>query len=163
LEAFKMAVEKNPRLRGLIIGRGTYRRQVAIEPARRMGLAEKIVFAGYRRQDYLAVFSAIDVKVFLVPGSDGTCRALREAMALGKPVIASHRGMLPELVQHGKTGLLIEEDAQQLATAMLRLAEGEKLRSRLGQGGRQYAFRHFSLPHQAKVFRGICERVLSRR
>ena len=50
---------------------------------------------------------ASDVFTFLVPGSDGTCRALLEAAACGIPAV-TRRGALPEIVLHGETGLVVE-------------------------------------------------------
>ena len=71
--------------------------------ARARGSASPIacVFAGYRTDDYADVLRCFDVFTFLVPGSDGGCRALLEAAACGIPAVTSRRGALPELVVDG--------------------------------------------------------------
>lgn len=150
-----------PNLRLLVIGRGTHWRKVVLEPAQRYGVEQRVIFAGYRTGDYEQVLNAIDFEVFLVPGSDGTCRAVREAMALGKPVIASSRGILPELVNHGSSGLVVDETVAALASAIVRLASDRELRQRLGQAALRKARREFSLERQAeemeKIYRKLIE------
>ncbi|MEE9280836.1 MAG: glycosyltransferase family 4 protein [Myxococcota bacterium] len=118
LEAFRRARERAPGLRLVVVGRGTRAAQVVDEPVRRLGLGAAVIRAGYRRDDYSDLISLLDVLVFLVPGSDGSCRAVLEAMSMEVPVISSRRGMLPEIVRDGETGLLVDEDPEALAAAM---------------------------------------------
>lgn len=152
LEGFALARAADPRLKLVIVGRGTHREAVAERPARELGLDRAVVFTGYREaDDYVDTVGAFDIKVFLVPGSDGTCRAVREAMALGKPIIAARTGMLPELVEDGKTGLIVEPVPGDLAMAMRRLAVDAVLRARLGAGGREKALAEFKPERQAEV------------
>jgi glycosyltransferase involved in cell wall biosynthesis len=160
LTAVKIASEKVPSLRLLAVGRGTHREKVAVEPARRLGLSDRVVFAGYRGADFVDVLASIDFKIFLVPGSDGSCRAVREAMALGKPVIAARRGLLPELVRHGETGLVVDDSPEYLAEAIVRLAADPPLRERLGRAAREDALRRFSPGTQAAAVEGFYRRLL---
>ena len=74
-----------------------------------LGVADRAVFAGYRVVDYAEHLAAMDFEIFPAPGSDGSCPAAREAMAMGKPVIAGRSGLLPELVEDGRCGLVVEE------------------------------------------------------
>ena len=108
-----------------------------------------MLFSGYRSADYLDHLQSLDFKVFLVPGSDGTCRAVREVMALGKPVVSARRGMLPELIPHEEAGLVIDDTPQNLAAALVRMTKDADLRRRLGQGARKHALAQFSLETQA--------------
>jgi glycosyltransferase involved in cell wall biosynthesis len=117
LEAAAQLLGGDRRARLLVVGRGTHRRAIAEEPAQRMGLVDRVIFAGYRKHDYTEVLRAIDVFTFLVPGSDGSCRALLEAAACGIPAVTSKRGALPEIVVDGVTGVLCEEDPEALASA----------------------------------------------
>jgi glycosyltransferase involved in cell wall biosynthesis len=121
LEAFARALASAPELRLVVVGRGTRAREVLEEPVERMGLGHAVIRAGYRSTDYAALLALLDALVFLVPGSDGSCRAVLEAMATGVPVIASHRGVLPETVS-GETGAIVDEEPAALAAAFLDVA-----------------------------------------
>ncbi|KAF0244409.1 MAG: hypothetical protein FD180_2530 [Planctomycetota bacterium] len=160
MEAVKMACGKVPSLRLLAIGRGTHKEKVAVGPAKKLGIADRVVFAGYRAEDYVNVLASIDFKVFLVPGSDGSCRAVREAMAMGKPVVAARRGLLPELVTHEKTGLLVDDSPENLAAAIVRMSTETRLRERLGQAARMDAVARFSPKVQAEAIEEFYGRIL---
>src|SRR5690606_29367493 len=82
--------------------------------------------------------------VFLVPGSDGTCRALREAMSLGLPIVATPRGMLPDLLgEHpllpdsGPAGWIRPEKADAIADAPIALHDDPALCDRYGAAARR--------------------------
>jgi GT2 family glycosyltransferase/glycosyltransferase involved in cell wall biosynthesis len=141
-EAFQRALEVRDDLRLLIVGRGTHFDEVARGPVGRLGIGDRVVLAGYRGEDFPSILACFDMKVFLVPGTDGSCRAVREAMASGIPVIASRRGMLPELVE-ASAGFVVEDTPAQLSEAILRLAADEDLRRSLGEGARRVAERRF--------------------
>jgi glycosyltransferase involved in cell wall biosynthesis len=139
LEALCAVVREVPDYKFLVVGRGTHIDAVARTPARRLGLEKNLIFTGYRGEDYLDVLNLLDYKVFLQPGSDGACRAVREALACGVPVIASRRGILPELIRDGQTGLLVNGDAHGLAAAMLALHRRDEFRNRCARAARAYA------------------------
>ena len=72
--------------------------------------------------------------------------ALMEAMATGCPVVATRVSGIPELVDDGKTGFLVEQrDATALADAIQRLVEDPALARRLGMAGRRAVLREFTL------------------
>lgn len=149
MEAMAILKGRGSQVKLMVLGRGTHMDDVAIEPAKRLGIQDRVIFPGYRGEDYVDYLAAMDIKVFLVPGSDGTCRAVREAMAMAKPVVASRRGMLPEILEGGRLGLLVDEDPRDLAEAILRLAVDGGLRASMGAASREKALRDFSLEAQA--------------
>lgn len=151
LPAIRQAHDRFDALRVVIFGRGTNREAVAIGPARRMGLADVIRFPGYRDRDYVESLAAIDFLIFLVPGSDGSCRAVRESMALGRPVLAARRGMLPEIVDHGKSGLVVDDDPETLTEAILEMARDREGRERMGAEAARKARYEFDLGTQAEA------------
>jgi glycosyltransferase involved in cell wall biosynthesis len=152
-----------PGLRVLVIGRGTNMNEVAVEPARALGLENVVTFTGYLGKDYLPTVAAFDALLFLVPGSDGTCRALREAMAMGKPVIGARRGMIPELVDDGRTGLVIDDTAENIAAAIEKLAASREKRLDLGRAARAKAVESFDIRKQADAVIAAYEATLQRR
>jgi glycosyltransferase involved in cell wall biosynthesis len=139
LDAIEQVVNVLPYFQFLIVGRGTHIDTLAREPVRRRGLDKHVIFTGYRKEDYRDVLNLFDYKVFLVPGSDGSCRAVREALACAKPVIAARRGILPELIRDGETGILIEENPVDLARAMLTMINNRDFRMNSSRAARQYA------------------------
>jgi glycosyltransferase involved in cell wall biosynthesis len=145
LDAAEAVARACPAFRLVVIGRGSKLERTAREPARRRGLLDRVVFfPGYFEGDrYPAVLRALDVKIFLVPGTDGTARAVREALACGIPVVCTRRGMLPELVRDGVTGAAVEESAPALAEALLALARDPAARRRMGAEARRDAEKRF--------------------
>jgi glycosyltransferase involved in cell wall biosynthesis len=88
---------------------------------------------------------------------------LLEAMAAGKPVIATHVGAVPTLVSSEVTGLLLSPgDLDGLEAAILRLLRDPKLASRLGENGRAHVARHYSAEAMARSYIGKYERLLGR-
>ena len=162
LEAVRRARLRVPDLHLVVVGRGTNQETVAREPARALGLDQVVHFTGYvGGDDYVATLAAFDAKVFLVPGSDGTCRAVREALAMGVPVITARRGMLPELVRHDQDGLVVEEDVEALTAAIEALALDPARRRAMGETARLGAVERFSLERHAEALEGVYEQVLS--
>lgn len=165
LEAVKLASGEIPGFRFVIIGRGTHQEEVAREPVRRLGLSGVVIFAGYLQgEEYVETLQGLDAKVFLVPGSDGTCRAVREAMASGIPVVAARRGMLPRLVQDGETGYLFDDDdggesPRTLARLLVALASDEPRRRRMAAASRRRALESFGYRRYVDRLREIYERI----
>ncbi|MEK7449692.1 MAG: glycosyltransferase family 4 protein [Planctomycetota bacterium] len=161
LKAISLAVREIPELKILIIGRGTRQSELAIEPAKQMGLAKNIIFTGHLKDDYIDALALIDFGIFLVPGSDGSCRAVRELMALGKPMIVAKRGLLPEIVENEKEGLVVEDTPENLAGAMVRLSKDAHLRSQYGAAARTRTLKDFSLENQVEQVEQIYRQILT--
>jgi glycosyltransferase involved in cell wall biosynthesis len=81
--------------------------------------------------------------VILPSFSEGTPRAIVEAMAAGRPVIATRVGGIPSLIEDGRTGLLIDAgNAASLAEAILKLSQSPELLRQMGQSARAHALLH---------------------
>jgi glycosyltransferase involved in cell wall biosynthesis len=160
LKAVKLLTGEIPAIKGLLVGRSSQMGESVIKPVKRLGLNEHVVLAGYRTEDYFDTVASMDVFVFLMAGSDGTGRALREAMALGKPVVVAKRGMLPEMVEDGVSGIVVEDTPEQLAGALARLIRDEGLRVGMGEAARERAWRDYTVGKQAEEVEGFYERML---
>jgi L-malate glycosyltransferase len=149
VEAFAQVHTAIPAARLLIVGKGEFRPQIE-RRIREFGLAEAVVFAGYREDDLPEVLAAMDIFVLLAPGSEGSCRAVLEAMAAGKAVVAPRVGALQDIVLDGETGLLIAPQAHSaLAHAISRLLRAPEQARQMGLRGRQRSEHVFS--HQRQV------------
>ena len=151
LEAVKTVAREFPNLKVLLVGRSGQLEESVLKPIKRLGVEPWIVLAGYRTDDYIDTLACMDIFVFLMAGSDGTARALREAMAMGKPVIAAERGMLPELVEDGVSGFVVQDTPESLAEATLRLLRDPSLKMTMGRAAYQKAHRDFRLDGQVEA------------
>ena len=102
------------------------------------GLRQKILFLGWRK-DVSKVLSTYDL--FILPSlNEGMGRVLAEAMALGKPIVASRTGGIPDLVNPGKNGYLVPpQDSDKLAEYILLLLEDREKRISMGNEGQWMA------------------------
>ena len=151
LEAVKTIVKEFQNLKILLVGWSSQIEQSVIQPIKQLGVEKWVVLGGYQTKDYLDTLACMDIFVFLMAGSDGTARALREAMAMGKPVVVANRGMLPELVEDGISGLVVNDTAEELAGATLRLLHHPEMREALGRAAYQKARRDFRLDRQVEA------------
>jgi glycosyltransferase involved in cell wall biosynthesis len=125
----------------LVVGDGELRPTVSRDVKRR-GLRERVVFAGWR-DDLPKVYAAVDI-VALTSRNEGTPVALIEAMAAGRPVVATDVGGVADVVEHGTSGLLVPSgDMRALADALARLAGDANERRRLGQNGRSHTLARY--------------------
>jgi len=144
LEAAPEVARRIPEARILLIGRGPLKRPLRAEISSTR-LRDNVLMVGYRRKDLPETYAALDLALFLGMGSEGTCRAVLEAMATGRPVIAIAAGPLPEVVENGKTGILVEPDnVQALADAIVRLLSDRPECERMGRAARQSILDRFT-------------------
>jgi len=158
--ALAKAIKRAPQLKAMLVGRSSQFQETILDPIRELGLEQHAKVAGYLTDRYREGLASMDGFVFMIAGSDGTGRAMLEAMAMGRPVIANNIGMLPELNEAGKTGLIFNDNADDLADCMVRLANDETLRRSLGKGAAQKARAEFCLEKQALAIETFYERML---
>lgn len=160
-EALKRLVVAHPQVHLIVVGRGTHQNKVAFEPVTRLGLSDHVHFTGYiDGENYAGMLRAFDAGIYLVPGSDGTCRAAREIMSMGRPVVAASRGMLPEIVTHEKDGLIFDGSTAGLEQALLELVESPQRCRELGRRARETALTRYSLEAQAAAVLGHYRQLL---
>lgn len=161
IEATHILRDKLPQLRLLLVGRSGEIKESVEAPIKKFHLEDRVILAGYRMDDYFDTLASMDCFVFLTPGSDGTARALREAMVLGLPVIVAKRGMLPELVGDGTAGLVVEDTPENLSQAIFRIAEDTEKRRSLGMAAKDHAEQAFRLDQQARVVESFYKKILA--
>jgi len=163
LEAMQMVMREVPFFKFMVIGRGTNIQEIAVKPSQNMGIRTNMIFTGYKKEDYAETLSCMNFKVFLMPGTDGACRAVREAMALKIPVIAARRGMLPEIIQHEADGLIIDDTAENLYNAILYMIEHPDHRKMMGENAFHKAQLHFNPVIQTQRIEEIYREVIARK
>jgi glycosyltransferase involved in cell wall biosynthesis len=161
LEAVKTIVGEFPNIKVLLVGRSSQMEQSVIQPMKQLGIEKWVILGGYQTEDYLDTLACMDLFVFLMAGSDGTARALREAMAMGKPVIVANRGILPELVEDNVSGLVVNDRPEELAHAVLRLLHHPEMREGLGRSAYEKAHQDFRLGQQAEAIERFYQEMIS--
>jgi glycosyltransferase involved in cell wall biosynthesis len=121
----------------VVVGDGPARAALEAD-ARRRPVAGRVHFTGHLpRSGVSAAIRAFDVFVFPTFFPEGFGLVLLEAMAWGKPIVASRAISVPEILAHDRTGLVVPpEDAGALRDALLRLRREPGLGERLGAAGR---------------------------
>jgi glycosyltransferase involved in cell wall biosynthesis/protein-tyrosine-phosphatase len=142
LRAARLILQRERGARFLIVGGGPLRDEL-IALAAELGVDHACLFTG-PRSDVCDLVGAMDL--FVLPSLDeGIPMALLEAMALGRPVVASHVGGVPEVIRPGETGLLVPpRDVRALASACLDLAANREWADMLGTRARRLVEAEFS-------------------
>ena len=164
LDAVRILAKEFPQLRFLLVGRGWKNavEKVVREPSSEMGIADRVVLAGYCRYDRLvAAYRSMDVLVYPIPGTDKSCRTVREAMASRVPVIASRIGFLPKLIENGVNGRLMDLSPESLAGILSELIGDPDELDRMARLAFETAKQRFSPSLRAKRTLSFYEKLLS--
>ncbi len=141
-----------------MVGRGELEASLKAQ-VEQLGIAENIRFLGMRA-DVPRLLSVLDA--FVLPSlSEGLSLALLEAMASGKPVVATAVGGTPELVDQGQTGFLVSsEDAGSLAIKLIELLQDPLMMQRFSDQGAKRVRQRFSLEHMVVQYRRLYASLL---
>jgi glycosyltransferase involved in cell wall biosynthesis len=127
--------------RFLVVGDGE-RRHVLEHLARELGIADRVLFLGWRR-DLERIYADLDVAV-LTSANEGSPVSLIEAMASGVPVVGPRVGGVPDVIDDGTTGMIAPPgDADAVAARILRLLGDVELRRKMGAAARERALRSY--------------------
>lgn len=173
LESWPLVLDKVPEARLLIVGEGSQREllEAQAESLRLMGKrcpvdqcvgtkkarpGAKVLFTGLR-DDVPNVTAALDVAV-LPSYREAQGLAILEAMALRRPVVATHVGGVPEMISSGETGLLVPpRDPRALGDAIALLLMNHPLADTLARAGHDYVVANFSIEHMLDAVTRIYE------
>jgi glycosyltransferase involved in cell wall biosynthesis len=126
------------------------------------GMDGSVLFTGFQ-EDVAPLIATFDVAV-LPALFEGMGRVLLEAMAMGKPVVASRVGGIPELVEHGVNGFLVRPGQKDdLREAILRVLTDRSLAMAMGKAGREKTKNRFGAPAMVKAIDDLYRVLLSRK
>jgi L-malate glycosyltransferase len=158
VEAVPEILRRRPAARFLVLGEGRLRQEL-LRRARELGVADRIVFAGFR-SDTHRLYPLMDVSG-LTSLSEGLSITLLESMSHGLAVAATAVGGNPELIEAGRSGLLVPPaDAAAFAAAVVQLLENPARRRALGEAARERVRSRFSLAATVRRYEELYERVL---
>jgi colanic acid/amylovoran biosynthesis glycosyltransferase len=167
VEACRLLAERGLAFRCVIIGGGEQKlllerlvKQYALEEhVELVGAAPQEVVKGYLERADLFVLPCITASN---GDMDGIPVSLMEAMAMEIPTVSTYVSGIPELIQDGDTGLLVEEkDEAALADALQRVLEDQALRTRLGKNGRRQVVQEFNIHTNAAQLATLFRRYLT--
>ena len=115
------------------------------ERARSLGIEESFRFVGWIK-DVRDIISLFDVGVVASVGSETICRVALEYMSMGKPVVGTSINSIPEAVEDGINGLVVDPgSAHKLADALIELLQDHRKRKKFGEKSRSIVLERFTL------------------
>jgi glycosyltransferase involved in cell wall biosynthesis len=134
VDAARLVLDQRPQAKFYLVGEGPLREPLE-QQARALGLGDRFVFAGFAR-DVASVLSAFDLSVF--PSLwEGTPLTVFEALAMGKPIVATDADGLVDVLTHERDALIVpKRNPRALADAMVRMMDDPSLRTRLSANAR---------------------------
>jgi glycosyltransferase involved in cell wall biosynthesis len=144
LDAMRRVFDQRPDAMAVIVGDGAGRALLA-QQIEAQQLAPRVRMVGHC-VDVERAFAAIDLMVLASTGHEGVPQAILQAFAMGKPVIASNIGGIPEVVRPGETGRLVPPgDPDALSEAILRHLHAPEEGLAMARAGRRLVEREYSL------------------
>ncbi|MFN2598916.1 MAG: glycosyltransferase [Pyrinomonadaceae bacterium] len=169
LRAVAMCREEFPEARYVICGGEVEGQEevarLALRLAGELGLTDVVNFTGWRYapDDMPEVHAALSILVSASTRPESFGLVLAEAMAAGKPVVATNHGGAREVCVGGETALLVPpRDPRRMADAILKLLRDPSKAAAMGRAGRERAERHFDERRQARELQLLYEDVLKR-
>lgn len=134
LSSMRAVIDEYPEARLVLAGEGP-RRSIIERTVKNLGLESHVRMAGFR-EDVHEVIQSFDVAVLSSYASEGIPQFVLQAMAAGKPVVGTRVGGVPEVIQDGKTGMLVPpQDPESMARALKLLLRDPQQRKCMGEQG----------------------------
>lgn len=146
LETARLVTQQNRNVQFVIVGDGAYREQY-MKDAAAMGIEDGVTWTGMVEDPFReGVFAAADVVCQFSRWEEVFGWMIAEAMAHGKPIVATNVGGIPELVSEGLSGFLVQRsDTAGAAEKLMRLLQDSELRHEMGEAGRKLVADKFDL------------------
>jgi L-malate glycosyltransferase len=158
IEAAAIVLRDVPDARVVILGEGELRATLEHQ-VKHLHLEKHVLLPGFR-EDVLALLKGFDIFV-MSSETEGLGTSILDAMACGRPVVGTKAGGIPEVVEDGVTGLLVEpHNPAALAQAITALLQDDALRSRMGAAGLARVREHFTVDRMVADTIAVYEQVL---
>jgi glycosyltransferase involved in cell wall biosynthesis len=159
LEAARLLREDYTNLHYLIVGDGSIKNELE-RYSQKIGVSDIVTFCGYQERVYDFI-GAMEIVCLLSCRTDALPAVLIEAQLLGKPVIGTDIGGIPETFVDGVSGFLIRpRDVEGLRQHLAELIEDEKKRKVMGSAGKELAEDRFSVKKCCEQIKSVYESLL---
>ena len=143
LDSVRRLAKDYPSLKLLYAGDGPERGRLE-EEANKLSMGERVIFTGVRK-DIERMYAAMDIFTLPSTSEEAFGMVLIEAMAMGKPVIGTKIGGIPEIIKDGANGVLVPPgDSSALAAAISRYIDNSEFKARMAEEGRRTVQQEFS-------------------
>lgn len=161
IRAAKLSCEKDSNLRFLIVGAGSLETKLK-NKVKELNLDDKVVFAGYI-QNVNDITNIIDISV-ITSYREALSIALIEGMSLGKACIATDSGGPSEVIDNGKSGIIVpNNDEKRLSSAILELSDDINKREVFGKIGKKIFEEKFGIGEMAQKIEDIYAEIAERK
>jgi glycosyltransferase involved in cell wall biosynthesis len=166
LRAARLVLDEVPEARVLVIGEapegGQAYREELLRLVQELGIAERVVFAGFR-EDVPELMQLLRVVVHASVTPEPFGRVIAEAMAMGKPVVATNAGGPLEIIEDGANGYLVPAgEPEAMARPIVRLLTDVGHAARIGHRARETAEARFSADTHARLVEKVYAELLAR-
>lgn len=155
IQVVKIMRDIYPNIRLILTREGVYSTELK-QYATDAGLKKNIVFTGDVTNPYIPI-AICDVYTHISLAEGGLSLAILEAMVLGKPIVATNIGGIPEAITNGKNGILVEPNIKDIVKAIETLLKNEALSKELGENAKKRALEKFNWKNSAMNFINIYE------
>lgn len=161
IRAMQSVVERHPHVKLVIAGQGAEEQNLKAL-VQDLGMGGQVIFVGHLSQKVLAVYVKNCLALILPSLTEGLPRVIIEAQLLGRPVIASRVGGIPDLVVDGETGILVEpNECNGLSHAMLRIIEDPLFATCLARAAQARATQTYNNKHYFTAYHDMVRQVCS--
>ncbi len=146
----------------ILVGRGE-NLEILKKYVKDMHCSGDIIFTGYIGEELPYLLNSLDIFVLLQEGSDGSCRAVLEAMASGLPIVTVYKGALKETVRDSCNGFFIKDktNVADLFLKLKQLIENKSLREKMGKNSIKLIEKNFSMEKQLKKYYEFYRKILN--
>lgn len=162
IEAFSEVCKEYTNTNLLILGEGSLENELK-NLVKELKIEDRVKFIGFVPNDLVPQYLS-QMDIFVMPSikeSESFGVAALEASAMEIPVVASDIGGVPEVVEDGKTGILVEpKNVKKLVEAIKKLIEDENLRKKMGKAGRKFVERNYNWTNNAQQMENLYKELL---
>jgi len=152
ISSLKLLLNKNPHTVLVLTGDGSFSNEVK-SFAENMNLSEHVIFTGYLSDPFVPL-AMCDLYTH-VSLADGLPLSLLEAMVMGKPILASNIGGIPEAIDDGVNGVLVEPYEEQIQVKIEYLMSNPNVAEQMGGNAKRVALNKFTWEKAANSFESV--------
>lgn len=151
MRTLKKVILKHPEVKLILTRKGVYEEELK-NYSKQLKISDRVIFTGDLQNPNVAI-AFCDIYAHITYNEGGLSLSILEAMAFGKPVIASAVGGIPEAIDNGITGILVNNDIDEIYGAIIKFIENKELAEELGGNAQKKVKEKFAWKNTTRNFR----------